>query len=367
LIEKEFKQFIRNEFMPRLVVILPCLVMLIMPWAADLEIKNVNVSIVDGDHSGYSAQLTGKIMASKYFTLKDVSSTYYQAIESVENGDTDLVLEIPYGFESRFVRENVSKLLISVNTVNGTKGLIGSSYLSMTVRDFAEKLLDENGILLSESMTVPVIEVATQTLFNPQMEYKIFMVPALMVMLLTLISGFFPAVNIVNEKERGTIEQINVSPVRKITFIISKLIPYWIIGFVVLTVCFTIAYFMYGLFPAGSFVTLYIISLIYVFAISGLGLVISNYSDTMQQSMFMMFFFIIVFVLMSGLFTPIRSMPQWAQNITIFNPLRYFIQAMRNVYMKGNDFSEISMHTIALSCFAIALNIWAIFSYKKTK
>jgi ABC-2 type transport system permease protein len=342
------------------------MVMLVLPWAADLEIKNVNVSVVDNDHSKYSTQLVGKILASKYFTLQNASATYSQAMESVEKGDSDIVLEIPYGFESDFIRENVSKLLISVNTVNGAKGLIGSSYLSMTIRDFAEKLLDDNGILLSKAMKIPVIEVATQTLFNPRMEYKIFMVPALMVMLLTLISGFFPAVNIVNEKERGTIEQINVSPVKKIMFIFSKLIPYWIIGFVVLTVCFIIAYLMYGLIPVGSFVTLYTISLIYVLAISGLGLVISNYSDTMQQSMFMMFFFLIVFVLMSGLFTPIRSMPQWAQNITIFNPLRYFIQAMRNVYMKGNDFSEIAMQTIALSCFAIGLNIWAILSYRKT-
>jgi ABC-2 type transport system permease protein len=290
-------------------------------------------------------------------------------MESIEKGDSDIILEIPRGFESDFIRENISKLLISVNTVNGTKGLIGSSYLSMTVRDFAEKMLDENGVLLSKSATVeiPIIEIATKTLFNPKMEYKIFMVPALMVMLLTLISGFFPAVNIVSEKEKGTIEQINVSPVRKIMFILAKLIPYWIIGFVVLTVCFTIAYLIYGLIPAGSFITLYIISLIYVLAISGLGLVISNYSDTMQQSMFMMFFFIIVFVLMSGLFTPIRSMPQWAQNITIFNPLRYFIQAMRNIYMKGNNFSEIAMQTVALSCFATVLNIWAILSYRKTR
>jgi ABC-2 type transport system permease protein len=341
--------------------------MFILPWAADLEIKNVKLAVVDNDHSGYSTQLVNKILASRYFTIENSSDTYSQAMESIEKGDSDIILEIPYGFESDFVGANISKLLISVNTVNGTKGLIGSSYLSMVVRDFAEKLLHEKGVtLMPQTMNIPVIEVATKTLFNPHMEYKIFMVPALMVMLLTLISGFFPAVNIVTEKEKGTIEQINVSPVRKIVFVFAKLIPYWIIGFAVLTICFAIAYLMYGLFPSGSFFTLYIISLIYILAVSGLGLVISNYSDTLQQSMFMMFFFLIVFVLMSGLFTPIRSMPQWAQNITIFNPLRYFIQAMRNIYMKGNGFSEIAMHLIALSCFAVALNIWAVLSYRKT-
>jgi ABC-2 type transport system permease protein len=368
LIEKEFKQFVRNEFLPRLVIILPCIVMLILPWAADLEIKNVNISVVDNDHSECSTQLVNKVLASKYFTLKNAAPSYSQAIESVEKGDSDVVLEIPYGFESNFVRENVSKLLIAVNTVNGTKGLLGSSYLAAAVMDFAEKLRDENIALRPQSATatVPVIDVATKILFNPEMEYKRFMVPALMVMLLTLISGFFPAVNIVNEKERGTIEQINVSPVSKIMFILAKLIPYWIIGFVVLTICFAIAYLMYGLIPSGSFATLYTVSLIYIFAVSGLGLVISNYSNTMQQSMFMMFFFLIVFVLMSGLFTPIRSMPQWAQNVTIFNPLRYFIQAMRSIYMKGSDFSDILTQIIALTCFAAGLNVWAVLSYRKT-
>ncbi|MDR2383138.1 MAG: ABC transporter permease, partial [Prevotellaceae bacterium] len=274
LIEKEFKQFVRNEFLPRLVIIFPCIVMFILPWAANLEIKNIDVAVVDNDHSKYSTQLVNTVLASRYFTLKNASSTYAQAMEIIKKGDVDIILEIPYGFESDFVRENVSKLLISVNTVNGTKGLIGCSYLSMVIKDFAEKLLDEKGVLLTQSttMNIPVIEVATKTLFNPHMEYKIFMVPALMVMLLTLISGFFPAVNIVTEKEKGTIEQLNVSPVRKIVFIFAKLIPYWIIGLVVLTVCFAIAYLMYGLIPAGSFLTLYLISLIYIFAVSGLGL-----------------------------------------------------------------------------------------------
>jgi ABC-2 type transport system permease protein len=369
LIEKEFKQFVRNEFLPKLTFILPCMVMLVLPWAADPEIKTVNVAIADNDRSGYSAKLVEKILESKYFTLTDMSPTFSQAMESVEKGNSDVILEIPHGFETDFVGAGISRMLIAVNTVNGTKGLIGSARLAAIIKDFTEKLCDENGnaIESAQSMTVPVIETVTQILFNPEMEYKIFMIPALMVMLLTLISGFFPAVNIVSEKETGTIEQINVTPVRKITFIFAKLIPFWITGFMILTLCFTIAVLVYGLIPAGSFVTLYAVSLIYVIAISGLGLVISNYSDTMQQSMFMMFFFIIVFVLMSGLFTPIGSMPQWAQKITILNPLKYFIQAMRNIYMKGNSFSEISAHTIALSCFALILNIWAVLSYKKIR
>ncbi|MDR1897585.1 MAG: ABC transporter permease [Prevotellaceae bacterium] len=367
LIEKEFKQFARNIFMPRLIVILPCLMMLILPWAADLEIKNINLSIVDNDHSTYSLRLINKIKSSGYFSLVNLSSTYSQAMEAVEKDEADVILEIPHDFEYQFVKDKTADVLISANTIDGTKGLIGSSYLSATVRLFAEELYDESGISPSSPTDVPVIDVATQNRFNPKMNYKIFMLPALMVMLLTLISGFMPALNIVSEKEIGTIEQINVTPVRKLTFIFSKLLTYWIISFIVLTICFIIVYFIYDLAPAGSLLTLYTASLIYTVTLTGLGLIISNYSSTVQQAMFVMFFFLIIFVLMSGMFTPVRSMPEWAQNITIFNPLKYFIEIMRSIYLKGSNFSEIAMQTGALCCFAIVSNIWAVFSYKKTK
>ncbi|MDR2424826.1 MAG: ABC transporter permease [Prevotellaceae bacterium] len=369
LIEKEFKQFKRNAFLPKLVVFMPCLMLLILPWAADLETKNVNISVVDNDHSVFSSRLVNKALSSGYFNLVDVSSSYSQSMESIEHGDADIILEIPRGFEYNFVKEKMSKLMISVNTVNGTKGMIGSSYLSMSVKSFMEELYAEMGISVTNLPTteIPVIQVETRSRFNSGMAYKPFMIPALMVMLITLIAGFLPALNIVSEKEIGTIEQINVTPVKKLTFILSKLIPYWIIGFVVLSLCFSIAFLVYGLVPHGSLWTLYVASFVYVLAISGFGLVISNYSTAMQQAMFVMFFFLIIFMLMSGLFTPVRSMPDWAQKITIFNPLKYFIEIMRSVYLKGSKLSELSIQIGALCCFAFISNIWAILSYKKSR
>lgn len=191
------------------------------------------------------------------------------------------------------------------------------------------------------------------------------MVPALMAMLLTLFSGFIPALNIVGEKEAGTIEQINVTPVKKLVFALSKLISCWVIGFVVLTFCMGLAAGVYGLFPAGSVLTIYLFALLYRVVVSGIGLVISNYSATMQQALFVMFFFLMIFILMSGLFTPVSSMPDWAQKVTILNPLKYFMQVMRLVYLKGSAFRELLPQFAALACFAVVLNIWAVLSYKK--
>ena len=211
----------------------------------------------------------------------------------------------------------------------------------------------------------PVINIDTQGRFNPYLDYKVFMVPALMAQLLMMLCGFLPALHSVSEKEFGTIEQINVTPVSKFTFILAKLIPYWIAGILILTIGIILAWLVYGLVPAGHLWLLYFFALLFIIVISGMGLVVSNYSQTMQQAMFVMFFFVIIIMLMSGLFTPINSMPEWAQTITIANPLKYFIQVTRMVYLKGSGFSDLIMQFIALFLMAIALNGWAVFSYKK--
>ncbi len=366
LIEKEIKQFVRNSFLPRLVIMMPVAMMLILPWAANQEITNINLSVVDNDHSAFSQRLIQKTAASRYFNLIDYSPTYPVAIESIKKGAADVILELPYGLERNLQKEGFSNVRISVNAVNGTKGAFGSSYLASIINGYADELRKESITGAHLTTNSSVIEVNHQNRFNPGLDYKAFMVPALMVMLLTLICGFLPALNIVSEKETGTMEQINVTPVSKLTFILAKLIPYWVIGFIVLTICFCIAYLVYGLIPKGSVITIYTAALVYIFVVSGFGLVISNYSSTMQQGMFVIFFFMLVFILLSGLFTPVSSMPEWAQTLTTVNPLKYFIQIIRHVYLKGSTITDLLPQIGALFIFAVISNSWAVWSYKKT-
>ena len=365
LIEKEFKQIIRHPFIPKMIFAFPCMVMLVFPWAATFEVKDVNLSVVDSDHSVYSQRLAQKIVSSGYFRLTDVSDTYPQAMESIENHTSDLILTISPGFERDLVREGSAKVMISANSVNGTKSGMGTSYLASIIRDFSDDLRS-NQPLASHLSPLPIIDIVPQFRFNPRLNYKVFIVPALMVILLTLLCGFLPALNIVSEKETGTIEQMNVTPVRKFQFILAKLIPYWLIGFVVLSLAFGLAALIYQIYPVGSLLTIYCFASIFILVVSGFGLVISNYSATMQQAMFVMMFFVIVFILMSGLLTPVRSMPEWAQVITIFNPLKYFIEMMRMVYLKGSVLAEMGAHILALAGFAVFFNLWAVFSYRKT-
>lgn len=345
LIEKEFKQLARNSFLPRLILLFPCMMMLIIPWAATLEIEDLRIVIIDNDHSPSSERLVHRIEASPYFKLTGLPDTYRDGLEAIEKDRADMLLEIPRGFEKEQVNGRPASALVAVNAVNGTKGGLGSSYL--------------NQIL------APAGNTSIRYLFNPHLEYKNYMVPALMTMLLVLLCGFLPALNVVGEKEAGTIEQINVTPVSRFTFILSKLFPYWLIGFIVLNLCMLLAWLVYGLTPSGNIFCIYIATIVFTFVVSGLGLVISNYSATMQQAMFVMWFCMLIFILMSGLFTPISSMPQWAQCITYANPLRYFMEIMRMVYLKGSSLTDILPQLGTLAIFATVLYLWAIVSYKK--
>ena len=367
LIEKEVKQMFRDSLLPRMLVILPLMSMFVFPFAANQEIRNIRVNVVDNDHSTLTSRIVNEIDASDYFDVSGLAATYPEALDGIESDRADMILEFPDGFEKGLVNGTGTSLLIAANAVNGTKGTLGSSYMSSMLSgstvlgEAARKKAGAAGSVQSADFSVsPMYK------FNPSLDYKVFMVPALIVMLLTVICGFFPALNIVNEKERGTIEQMNVTPVGKVQFILAKMIPLWVCGIVILGFCLIAGRLTYGIIPAGSIWTILFFSGIYILVVSGMGLVISNYSSTMQQAMFVMFFFIMILLLMSGLFTPVSSMPDWAQVIASVNPLTYFIQVMRLVYLKGSSFADMVPQFLALAGFAAVFGTWAVISYRKS-
>lgn len=357
LLEKEFKQIRRDRFMPKIIFIIPIMQLIILPFAANFEMRNINLSVVDNDRSVTSGQLVDKVLSSGYFRQTDESVRYDEALASIESNESDIILEIPSGFERDLGREGQADILIAANAVNGTKGGLGSSYLSSIIQDFNR----EKGLIPGQAGR----GVTSINLFNPHLNYKVYMVPGIMVFLLTIIGGSISALNIVSEKEKGTIEQINVSPVPKTLFLLSKLIPFWVIGFVLLTVAIVVARLVYGLVPEGSFGVIYLFAAVYLIAFTGFGLAISSFSSTQQQAMFTAFFFLIIFALLSGLFTPISSMPEWAQKITLLNPVRYFVEVMRMVYLKGSHFTDLRWHFLVVCLFAVFFNILAIISYRK--
>ena len=339
LIQKEFLQIRRNAFLPRLIVMFPIVIMCVMPWVMQMEVKNIVVDVVDIDHTVESQRLVQQIAASNYFIFGGQKATYAEAIKDIEKGRADVILEIRDG-----------KYLIAANAVNGTKGSMGSAYLSQIVTSRQQIVNSQLSIL---------------NLYNKGQNYKLFMIPALFAIVMMLMTGFLPTLNIVGEKEAGTIEQINVTPVSKWAFILAKLIPYWLIALFVITVCLLLAWLVYGITPAGPVWLIYVLAMLLALFFSSFGLIVSNYSDTMQQAMFVMWFFVVTLMLLSGLFTPTRSMPEWAYMTTYINPMHYFIDAIRTVFIRGGGFLQVAHQLFALLAIGILMAAWAVQSYKK--
>ncbi|MEJ7646952.1 MAG: ABC transporter permease [Chryseolinea sp.] len=365
LLQKEFRQIFRNKVILAMIVILPAVELMILPLAADYEIKNINIVVVDLDRSPYATGLVSSITASGYFRLVEYSGSYDEAYHLIQNDKADVILEIPAAFERDLVREGQVKLFIAVNAINGMKANLGGAYLATIIQKFNRKIqleLDPRSRYEAQSGIV----VLSSNWFNPSLNYRVFMVPGILAVLVTMIGGFFTALNIVKEKEVGTIEQINVTPIRKHHFILGKLIPFWILGNVVFTIGLIISWLVYGIVPAGNLVVLYGFVAVYLLCVLGFGLLVSTFCETQQQAMFIMFFFTMIFILMGGLFTSTDSMPHWAKMVSRANPVTYLIDVMRMVILKGSHFSDVVRHLLIVASFAIVLNTWAVINYKKT-
>ena len=393
LIIKELRQFRRNPFLPKLVVGFPLAIVLILPWIANMDVKGVSVGIVDADRSDVSRRITSHVEASEYLRLHDLYADYPSALADLEDGHIDAILEIPNGF-GHSLHATPKRLSIWANGVNAMKGSLGSQYLMQTVMralptgsaptqpsfESSEivnspltslKLLrsaEPASSLCSRSIaTLPIVncELSIVNYYNPTMDYKHFMIPALMIMLMVMVGGFLPALNLVSEKELGTIEQINVTPVSRLTFTLSKLIPFWVICLLELALCMTLALLVYGLPVAGSVGAIFLAALLFIIVMSSIGVIIANLSDTMQQTMFLMLFVVLSFILLSGLMTPVESMPLWAQHFTRLLPPTYMVDIMRAVYLRGTTVAELSGSYLALAAFALTFATLASFTYRK--
>lgn len=364
ILEKEFRQVFRNPAILRMVLIMPVIQLLVFPFAANYEVKNVLLSVVDHDHSSYSQKFINKISGSAYFKLVDYSPSYDEAMVSIESGAADLIIEIPAGFEKSLVKENKSTMLIAVNAVNGVKANLGGAYAAGIIRDFNSEIQME-WITFPKYNVQPTISITSSNWYNPTMNYKIFMVPAILVTLLTMIGSLMAALNIVHEKEVGTIEQINVSPITKVQFILGKLIPFWIMGLVTLTLGLLVSWLFYDIIPVGSIALIYLFGMVFLFTLLGVGLLMSTYAETQTQATFVSFFVMMLFMLLGGLYTPIESMPEWAKWITKINPVAYFIEVMRMIVLKGSGFADVRTDFFAVLGLGIFFNTWAVLNYRK--
>lgn len=364
LLEKEFRQILRNRQILSTLLIAPLIQLILLPLAADYSVKNISLAVVDNDHSPFSQKLIAKITASGHFRLTGYTASYKEALQLVEQDKADIALQIPIHFERDLVRENTKQLYMAVNAIEGTKANLGSAYLSSIIRDYNSDIRIR--WLPASQDNSPQVTTAPSNWYNPFMNFKLYMVPAILVVLVTAMAAMQSAFNIVQEKESGTIEQINVTPIKKHIFILGKMIPFLVLGIILFTLGLVVGWIFYGIVPVGNLLVLYVSLVVYLFAMLGLGLLLATYSATQVQAMSLAFFFINIFNMMSGVFTAVDSMPGWAQAIVTTFPPSHFIKIMRMVVLKGSGFGDIGYPLAAMAVIGLFLNTWAVLNYRKT-
>jgi len=265
-------------------------------------------------------------------------------------------------FEKDLNTTGQAKVQIVTNAIDGAAAALMNAYTLSIVQDFNVNLLVESSGLSAEEP----IKTTWSFWYNPELNYKNYMVPGILVLLVTIIGMFLSGMNMVREKEIGTIEQINVSPIRKYQFIIGKLLPYWLVALGELSFGLTLAWFLFNIPLLGSLWLIFLVAAVYLLVTLGLALFISTKTNTQQQAMFLSWFFLVIFILMSGLFTSVDSMPQWAKIIDLFNPIAYFVEVIRMIMLKGSGFMDIARNLLILGVYAMLALTIAVWQYRKT-
>ena len=366
IIQKEFKQIFRNKGMLPIIFVLPLLQLVILSNAATFEVKNIKFGYIDSDRSSTSRALIERFNASTYFDVLTDYPSERSASSAMLKGEVDVVLEVPHYFERDLQKEKHTGVGVTINAIDGAAAGVKNVYITQIIQGFNQSV--RVNLLQASDIQVQLANIETIPLFwyNQTLNYKTFMVPGILVLLVTMITLFLSGMNIVREKEIGTLEQINVTPIKKSQFIIGKLFPFWVIGMGLLTIGLVLARLIFDVPMIGSLFLMYFYTSIYILVVLGIGLFISNFTDTQQQAMFIAWFFMVIFILMSGLFTPIESMPRWAQILTEFNPIKYFVEVMRMVMLKGSNFMDILPQLLKTLLYALVMNGLAVWSYKKT-
>jgi ABC-2 type transport system permease protein len=358
------------------ILVLPLIQLLVLSNAATFAIRASPLWIVDQDRTSVSRGLADRLGASGYFVRAGESTSEEPANDAMLGGRATLVLTIPTEFERQLVRDGRSTVHLDVNAEKGSAAGIVQSYASQIVERYSQELgtalQPTNAAVLDLPISdrAPVrgqgrIETVTRAWYNPTLDYKQFMVPAILVAVVTLIGTLVTAQNIAREKEMGTIEQLNVTPITRGEFIAAKLLPFWVLALVDLAVGLLLARLVFGVPMRGSLLLLFASAGVYLVVGLGIGLWISTMVDTQQQAMFVTFFLLMIYLLMGGLFTPVDSMPDWIKLLSELNPVRHFATILRGILMKGAGAREVARPLGILAVYAVVVMTLAVRRYRK--
>jgi len=370
LLRKEFLQIFRDRFMVAQLLLMPIIQLLLLGNAATFEVKSSRMYVVDRDHSETSRGLVDRLQASGRFVMSGGSPSLDVANQLMLARKVDAILSIPADFEKDIVRTRSADVQLIMNAEDGAAAGVTQSYAAQIIAAYAAELgatLRPTAAQLSAGgstiQPTPPIEVRARGWYNPDLDYSDYMVPGILVQLVTVVGSLMAAMNIVREKELGTLDQLSVTPLSRAAFIAAKLIPFWIIALVELALGLLVARFVFHIPMVGSILLVFAAAMVYLLAALGIGLFVSTLVETQQQAMFVTFFIVMVYLLMSGLFTPVRSMPVWAQWMAQLNPVKHFITIMRAVLLKGAGVADVIVPIGILGAFGVVFLSLAIRQY----
>jgi ABC-2 type transport system permease protein len=365
LLQKEFLQIFRNRAMLPILFVMPFLQLLVLAHAATFEVRNTRVHVIDEDGGPTAQRLVDRLTASGYFDVVARSGADALGNDALLRREAGLVVHIPPDFEARLTRTGRAPVQLVLNAEDAYGAGVVRSYALAIVNQVSRETMAERAMGSGRTGRPGGLDVRPRAGYKTEMDYKAYMVPGILVLLVTLIGALLSSMNIAREKEIGTIEQLNVTPIKKYQFIIGKLLPFWIIALAELAFGLLLAKLLFDIPMRGSLLLVFIAGAVYLLVVLGLGLWVSTVTDTQQQSMLISWFILVVFILMSGLLTPIASMPDWGRALTRINPIAYFIEIMRAVLVKGAGWGDIQASVGILAAYAAAVLSLAVFQYRK--
>ena len=374
LLRKEFLQIRRDTVILRMLFIMPMIQLVVLSNVATFEVKAARLWVVDQDHTPAARALADRFTASGRFVVAGWSVTAAPAEAALLDGSASAILVIPREFARDVMRDRRAALQVVLNAENGSQAGVIQSYAAEILARYGRELggaaLAVLPVVHGGDEAAPVrgrgaIEVRARSRYNPSLDYHRFMVPGILVQLITLIGTLMTALNIVREKEAGTLDSLNVTPVRPAVFIAAKLLPLWIIGLVEFAAGLAVAVLIFEVPVQGSVPLLFGGAALFLLAALGVGLWVSTVSDTQQQALFVTFSLMMVYILMSGLFTPIRAMPSWVQWVAQLNPMMHFIAMVRAVLLKGAGIIDVWRPLLALALLGTGILSLAVSRYRK--
>lgn len=368
LLRKEFRQVRRDRVMLIQIFAIPLVQLLVLANAATFEIRDSRMFIVDESRGSDARALARRFAASDYFSIDGVSSSMRPANDRMMAGDVALILHLPADFDRDLGRGEVASVQIVTSAEDGAAAGIVATYAQTIVADFAAGRGGTGGVVrpVAEASIGSGIDIRTRGWYNEELDYQQHMVPGILVVLVTIIGTLLTSMNIVREKEIGTLEQLNATPLRRSEFIAGKLLPFWILALVELAFGLVVARLVFDIPMRGSLALLFGAGGIYLVVALGVGLWISTVTETQQQAMFVTYFFLMINLFMSGLFTPIASMPGWGRAAAEFIPLKHFIEIARAVLVKGAGPEALAVPLLALVAMGLVVFTVSVRQYSKT-